>query len=258
MAKGNIQNCLDVTLEFEGGWADHPKDPGGATMKGVTLTTFRRYVRGATKTDLRNISDEMLQKIYRAGYWDKLRCDELPVGVDLVAFDGGVNSGPGRAGKWLQGAVGARKDGIVGDKTLARVLTQDPATVVKAVCAKRLGFVQSLRTWSTFGRGWSRRIAKVQAKGLAMVLSAQMAAEEVRAALVVEAHEQERAARSKMKITASAGAAGAGGAGVELAGGVDMWVAMTFLGAAVAASVVAYSRARIHRRMADAYRSEAA
>lgn len=89
--------ALPLVLAHEGGWADHPRDPGGATMKGVTLATFRRYVPNATKDKLRNISDEMLARIYREGYWDIVKGDELPPGLDYALFDWAVNSGPRRA-----------------------------------------------------------------------------------------------------------------------------------------------------------------
>ncbi len=84
-------------------------------MKGVTLATFRRhYGKQKTKKDLRNITTRQLQNIYRKGYWDKCKCDDLPAGVDYAVFDAAVNSGPGRSAKWLQGAVGAKQDGGIG------------------------------------------------------------------------------------------------------------------------------------------------
>jgi lysozyme family protein len=144
----NFQNCLAVTLGYEGGWSDHPSDPGGATMKGITLATYRRFKPGATKTDLRNISNETVAKIYRTDYWDKVGGDRLAAGVDLATFDAGVNSGPGRARQWLMAAIGG----------------PDHYTV-KRVCAKRLGFMRSLAIWNTFGNGWSRRVAGIEAKG---------------------------------------------------------------------------------------------
>ena len=114
MAKGNFDRSLLLVLAHEGGWADHPKDPGGATMKGVTLATFRRYRPGASKADLRNISDADLQRIYRDGYWNVIRGDDLPSGLDFAVFDYAVNSGPGRAAKHLQAVLGVPQDGKVG------------------------------------------------------------------------------------------------------------------------------------------------
>ncbi|MBK19052.1 MAG: hypothetical protein CMM52_09500 [Rhodospirillaceae bacterium] len=117
--KKNFENSLKHVLIHEGGWADHPRDPGGATMKGVTLATFRRHFGEAkSKRALRNISDDQLRQIYRSGYWDRCRCDQLPSGVDYAVFDAAVNSGPGRSAKWLQAVIGAKQDGGIGPKTL--------------------------------------------------------------------------------------------------------------------------------------------
>ena len=119
MAKENFAACLAQVLLSEGGWSDHPADPGGATMKGITLATYRKYRPGATKADLRAIADAEVAQIYREGYWNAVRGDDLPAGLDLVAFDAAVNSGTGRAAKWLQSAVGAVADGRIGAGTAA-------------------------------------------------------------------------------------------------------------------------------------------
>ncbi len=167
--KENFDSALEHVLVHEGGWANHPKDPGGATMKGVTLATFRRHFgQKMTKKDLRNISDTQLKKIYKAGYWSKCKCDELPAGVDYAVFDAAVNSGPGRSAKWLQGAVGAKQDGGIGPKTLERVKQHNPIQVSDDMCDRRLAFLQSLSTWSTFGGGWGRRVDGVRITARAM------------------------------------------------------------------------------------------
>jgi lysozyme family protein len=138
-------------------------------MKGVTLITYRRHF-GQDKTveDLRNIPDVELEQIYRSGYWRKCCCDDLPEGVDYAAFDAAVNSGPGRSARWLQAAVGAKQDGAIGPKTLARVKENDPAEVINAMCDRRLDFLRSLSTWSTFGRGWERRVEGVRTTALGL------------------------------------------------------------------------------------------
>ncbi len=167
--KENFTDALKHVLVHEGGFADHPDDPGGATMKGVTLITYRRHF-GQNKTveDLRNIPDVELEHIYRSGYWDTCCCDDLPDGVDYAAFDAAVNSGPGRSARWLQAAVGATQDGAIGPKTLARVKENDPAEVINAMCDRRLDFLRSLSTWSTFGRGWERRVEGVRTTALGL------------------------------------------------------------------------------------------
>ena len=167
--KRNFKNALKRVLVHEGGWADHPKDPGGATMKGVTLAVYRRFFgEDKGKEALRDITDDELETIYRAGYWDKCRCDDLPKGIDYAVFDAAVNSGPGRSAKWLQGAVGAKQDGAIGDRTLARVAEQEPVPVVDSMCDRRLAFLRGLDTWSTFGGGWGKRVEGVRAAATAM------------------------------------------------------------------------------------------
>lgn len=167
--KRNFKSALKLVLVHEGGWADHPKDPGGATMKGVTLTTFQRFFGSDKgKQDLRNISDAELAEIYRTGYWDKCHCNELPKGLDYAVFDAAVNSGPGRSAKWLQAAVGARQDGGIGPKTLEKLKQHEPVTVTDDICDLRLTFLRSLTHWSTFGRGWNRRVEGVRSVAIAM------------------------------------------------------------------------------------------
>lgn len=171
MATGNFPACLEITLSHEGGWSDHPRDPGGATMRGVTLARYREYYPRASKDDLRRISDDDLTRIYRADYWNAVRGDALPYGVDLATFDFGVNSGPSRAARHLQAVVGVAQDGVVGPVTVDAVTRSDPRMVIKTLCASRMSFVRRLSTWSTFGKGWSRRIADIEAKAVAMCLA---------------------------------------------------------------------------------------
>ena len=167
--KKNFKESLNHVLKHEGGWADHPKDPGGATMKGVTLTTYRRHFgKNKSKKALRNISNDELGQIYRSGYWDKCRCDKLPSGVDYAVFDAAVNSGPGRSAKWLQASIGAKQDGGIGPKTLAKIKEQDAVEVTGTMCDHRLKFLQSLDNWETFGRGWGRRVEGVRVAAVAM------------------------------------------------------------------------------------------
>ncbi|MFT3689678.1 glycoside hydrolase family 108 protein [Paenirhodobacter sp.] len=172
MAKENFAACLAQILLSEGGWSDHPADPGGATMKGITLDTYRKYHPGATKADLRAIPDAEVARIYRAGYWDRMRGDDLPAGLDLVAFDAAVNSGPGRAAKWLQSAVGVLADGRIGPRTIEAAQTaRHPEAIARALQARK-SFLISLSTWATFGRGWSSRLNRVEQVALTMAKGA--------------------------------------------------------------------------------------
>jgi lysozyme family protein len=110
----NFQRALALVLKHEGGYVDHPKDPGGATNKGVTIATFRRYVKkDGTKDDLRRISDADVARIYKRHYWDAVRGDDLPDGLDYATFDFAVNSGTGRAPKYLQRVLGVAQDGVI-------------------------------------------------------------------------------------------------------------------------------------------------
>ena len=165
-------HALKTILHHEGGWADHPKDPGGATMKGVTLNTYSKFIgRDATKDELKAISDEQLEQIYRSLYWNRAACDQLPTGVDLVVFDMAVNSGPGRAVKLLQEIVGVPADGGLGPRTLAAVAEQDALSLIRQYSEERRKFYKSLKTFEVFGRGWLRRVDEVEAKAKDMAES---------------------------------------------------------------------------------------
>lgn len=170
MAKENFQQALRWVLQHEGFFVDHPKDPGGATNRGITQRTYDafRRSRGETPRDVRAIEEAEVRQIYREQYADAVWFDRLPSGLDYALFDFAVNSGPARAVKALQGIVGVRADGIMGNRTLAAVKAHDSGQVITLLCDARQRFVRSLRTYKTFGKGWERRIAEVRHKGLAL------------------------------------------------------------------------------------------
>lgn len=253
MAKGNLPTCLKITLSHEGGWSDHPRDPGGATMKGVTLAVFRRWYPGATKADLRAISDADVEKIYRVGYWNPVRGDDLPAGVDLAVFDFAVNSGVSRAARYLQAVVGAKQDGVVGPVTVKASASASPVATVKAICARRLSFVRGLRTFSTFGRGWSRRIADVEARAAAMALSAADVPFAV-GRMKSEARIASKAAGAQSKASSGVFAAGGAGGLAETATGDVNWLIVgVVVVAGVALAGFLRSRAMINQDRAEAY-----
>ncbi len=143
-------------------------------MKGVTLAVFREFKRNPhlTKDDLRNISDEDIGAIYKKRYWDACRADELVSGLDYCVFDCAVNSGPGRAIKFLQSCVGVAADGGFGPTTMAAVaqFQGDVAkSLVREYCEKRLDFLKSLKTFEVFGKGWERRVNEVEKTALDML-----------------------------------------------------------------------------------------
>lgn len=167
----HFPKILAMTLHHEGGWSDHVKDPGGATMKGITMKTYSDFLgRPAMKDELRRIPDDHLEAIYRRGYWDKVRGDELAAispGLAAVVFDFAVNSGPGRAAKALQSLCGAVTDGAIGPNSLKQVKAwvelMGPQGAVDAYQAFRQHYLESLDAFATFGKGWTRRIAEMTA-----------------------------------------------------------------------------------------------
>lgn len=167
MAATNFAKALDHILEVEGGYVDHPRDPGGATNMGITIGTLADW-RGepVTKQDVRDLTRKEAGEIYRARYWNAAQCDRLPSGVDLVAFDAAVNSGTRRGVRWVQSAVEVAEDGAVGPVTLKAVRAVDPATVITRACDERLAWLMRLGTWKTFGRGWRKRVESVRKMAL--------------------------------------------------------------------------------------------
>src|ERR1043165_5199382 len=98
--------------------------------------------------------------IYRAKYWDAMRCDDLPAGLDYCVFDYAVNSGTGRTPKVLQRMLGVPVSGRMDEATLAVARGRDARALIQAICDERMRFLQSLKTWPVFGRGWSGRVAE--------------------------------------------------------------------------------------------------
>ena len=158
--------CLAFTLQQEGGFVNDPRDPGGATNKGITLATYRRWVPDATEDALRHISDADVARIYRAGYWSPIRGADLPAGVDLMAFDFGVNAGPGRSAKMLQRAAGVAEDGAIGPVTLAAVRDVPVAEMVRLLSDLQRTYYATLANFGFFGRGWLARTERRVAKAL--------------------------------------------------------------------------------------------
>lgn len=161
--KHNFAEALQKLLVHEGGFVDHPDDPGGMTNLGVTKKVWEEWVgHPVDEKQMRALTPVTVAPLYRAKYWDKIKGDDLPTGVDYAVFDAAVNSGPGRAAKWLQSCVGVEPDGGIGPKTLAAVTAVDASELVEDYNKRRLSFLMDLPHWGTFGKGWSRRVAEVQ------------------------------------------------------------------------------------------------
>ena len=161
-----FQRAYEALAVHEGGYVNHPDDPGGATNRGVTQRTYDNYRtrHGNKPRDVRNISDEEVAAIYRHQYWEPIRADDLPDGIAYCVFDAAVNSGPNRAVRWLQSAIGAGVDGVVGNETIGLATSHDPRLLIDGYCDKRLAFMRRLRHWPTFKNGWQRRVDEVRSQ----------------------------------------------------------------------------------------------
>lgn len=163
MSATRFNEVLPLVLAHEGGYVNHPQDPGGATNKGVTQRVYDDYRRnrGLETRSVRSITHAEVRDIYRRQYWDMVVADELPAGLDYATFDYAVNSGANRAVKDLQRTVGARVDGQVGEETIRKCREAANANEVDLIaryCDRRMSFLRRLRHWGTFGRGWTRRV----------------------------------------------------------------------------------------------------
>jgi lysozyme family protein len=168
MAKSTYDEALRRLLVHEGGYTNHPSDPGGPTNFGITIHDYRKYVKpSASAADVRAMRLDEAKAIYRTKYWDALRCDALPAGVDYSVFDYGVNSGIGRSGRVLRRVVGLPDTThVVTDDVLQAVDRRNPKALATAINDERLRFLKSLKTWPVFGAGWGRRLAEVRAFSL--------------------------------------------------------------------------------------------
>ncbi len=191
--RANFRPSLDFSLSWEGGYVNHPHDPGGHTYRGVTLTTLRRYQPGATVADLKRLSTAMIERIYREGYWEKAGCDTLAAGVDGAVFDYAITSGPGAARKSLMAVVGGPHH-----------------ETVKKLCKRRLSIYRTFRHWKTFGRGWTRRVTAGEALWVRWALAAQVDAPHVETALADESAKAGKTGKAQGRAGIAAG--GSGGA----------------------------------------------
>lgn len=168
MTKDRFPRAFALLKVHEGGYSDHPQDPGGATMKGVTQRTYDAYRRRQKQPTrhVKQITNAEVERIYRGQYWHAVKAEDLPEGVAYCVFDAAVNSGPARAVKWLQSVTGAQVDGIAGNETISKACDMSPAVLINAYCDKRLAFMKRLKHWSAFKNGWSRRVHEVRAQAI--------------------------------------------------------------------------------------------
>lgn len=267
MAKGNLPACLEVTLVYEGGFTENPKDPGNWTGGKIGAGKLRgtKYGIAAASYPLLNIKNltlETAREIYSSRYWTPISGEALPFGLDLATFDASVNSGVGRGAKWLQSVVGATPDGRIGSDTLKAVAPADVRVAIQAMCAKRLGFMRSLKIWETFKRGWSRRVADVEVRAVAMWLKLGAGLSPAKQAEALQAEADKATDKSKAQDKGSAGA-GAGGVAVGggdavMNGGVNWLLIVGMIVAVAVVSGVLLVKARQNRDRAEAYKAVAA
>jgi lysozyme family protein len=169
MASQSYEASLARVLAHEGGYTNHHADPGGPTNFGITIADYRHYVKpGATAADVRAMKLDEAKTVYRTKYWNALRCDELPAGIDYAVFDYGVNSGVARSGRVLRRRLDLPYGGIVTDEVIAGARSANAQSLIIFICDERLRFLQSLKTWSVFGKGWGRRVVEVKTAALSM------------------------------------------------------------------------------------------
>ena len=170
---GNFPRSLAFTLAQEGGWADRPDDPGGPTMRGVTLATYRSWCSWCGRpvpdaNSLRDINDTTLSAIYRDAYWAMVNGDGLPEGVDLVLFDAGVNTGPATAAMQLQRILQVTPDGDVGPITCAAAAKASPFVLIARLADVQEDYYRSLPDFPIFGKDWIARTQRRRSAGMAM------------------------------------------------------------------------------------------
>lgn len=170
MTASNYDACEAFVLASEGGYTNDPNDPGGPTNWGITIYDARLYwKKNATANDVKIMPKSVAQQIYRAKYWNALNCDALPMGLDYTVFDYGVNSGVVRAGKVLrQRVLGPTIDWHVTSDVISGLVKCNILKLVSDINNERLAFLQGLRSWQHFGRGWGARVARVRAESLRM------------------------------------------------------------------------------------------
>lgn len=152
-----FSEALQHVLKHEGGYVNHPKDPGGETNFGIIVKVARE---SGYLGDMRTIPMSVVESIYKRQYWDKMKADQMPESVRYPLFDYAVNSGPGAAARALQRVLGIADDGVIGPMTIAAA-SKYTGHLGAALVGYRLEFMTDLRTWDTFGKGWSRRLASI-------------------------------------------------------------------------------------------------
>jgi len=165
----NWDKCFDLVIVNEGGYVDNSQDLGGATNWGCTKAVWEQYVgHEVTKDDIKNLTKENVKPLYKRNYWDAIHGDALPSGLDYCIFDCAINSGVGRAAKFIQEIVGVFADGAIGNNTVTAINQMNTVTMINEFSDKRQQFLELLKTFPVFGKGWTKRVQEVRNKSLDM------------------------------------------------------------------------------------------
>ena len=168
--KNNFDKCLHMLLEHEGGYVNDSRDSGGMTNLGVTKRVYDEWIgRESTEQEMRDLTPDDVAPIYKKNYWDRVKGDYVPSGVDWCLYDWAVNSGSGRPAKAVQRAVGATPDGVIGKQTVGLIMEKDPKFIIDYVYTVRQAFYEGLDDYKHFGRGWSRRNTETLHQAMKMV-----------------------------------------------------------------------------------------
>jgi lysozyme family protein len=148
----DFQKAFNFILKWEGGSriTEHPRDPGGLTKYGISQRAY-------PDTDIKALTYRQAMLIYKNDYWHKVSADRLHPAIALAVFDSAVNQGVSAASKMLQHAVNAKRDGVIGPKTITAVSIRDPRAVLINFMARRVIRYTYAKAWKVFNLGWLRR-----------------------------------------------------------------------------------------------------
>ena len=167
---GNFKNCLDLVLKSEGGYVNHPSDPGGMTNLGITKRSLEEWLgHDVDEKFMRKLTPEIAAPFYEQKYWRPCYGEVLPRGLDFVVFSMGVNAGPGRSVKLLQQALGCVPDGVIGPRTRELISNSNCATLITKFSEARREYYRALKNFPVFGKGWLARVDREESEALNMV-----------------------------------------------------------------------------------------
>ncbi len=162
-----FEEAINIVLVQEGGFVNHPSDPGGATNFGVTKSVYEAFVgKKVSVQDIKNLKKDEVYPIYQACYWNKIKGDSLKPGIDLVVLDFAVNAGTSRAITYMQKALGVKADGQLGPQTLLAVNAISAKEFVEKYSTLRESFYRQIKTFPTFGKGWLNRVKHIKDESL--------------------------------------------------------------------------------------------